>query len=81
MNKLLILRVAHTIYLGILLTFILFYFEVYQPNKFHDVCAEISAKKVLRQDFNPNAANIYDSYYKDCVSEKSITLLTLFKSN
>lgn len=81
MNKFLILRIAHFIYLGLLLTLILFYFEVYQPYKLHNICAESSAKTVLNESSNPNSYEYYHALYNACVSEKSITLLTLFKTN
>ncbi len=67
-------------YLGLLLTFILFYFEVYQPYKLHNICAKSSAEAVLNKDSNPNSYDYYQALYNACVSQKSITLLTLFKT-
>ncbi len=79
MDKFLILRLLHSMYLGLLLLFILFYFEAYQPYKLHNLCAEASAKTVLQSAPNPDAYGYYQNLYKGCISQKTVTLLTLFK--
>lgn len=70
MNKFLIFRIFHFVYLGLLLTFILFYFTVYQPIKLHSLCAETSAKTVLGSTSNVDAYDFYQRLHKDCIAKK-----------
>lgn len=79
MNRQSILKLLHFVYLGFLLTFIYFYFSAYQPLKLHNTCAISSSQQVLNSKNQERAYELYKELYADCISEKSITLLTLFK--
>ena len=69
MNKFLILRVLNLAYLGILLTFIYFYFFEYQPLKLHEECAESSAKTVLAAKSQIDPHDYYLELYQACLSK------------
>ncbi len=70
MYKLTRLNVANLIYIGLLSLFILFYFQILQPIKIGEQCAESSAKATLR--LTPvNAFDYYQGQYKDCLSKNS----------
>lgn len=68
MNKFSILRIAHLIYLGLLLCFIVFYFVDYRPYKIETACAEKSAKQVLGANSDQDANGLYKKLYKECVT-------------
>ncbi|OGE19639.1 hypothetical protein A3J19_04595 [Candidatus Daviesbacteria bacterium RIFCSPLOWO2_02_FULL_41_8] len=70
MNRFHILKALHLIFLGLLLTFIYFYFAEYQPLKVHSACAESSAKSVLNFGSNTDAFGFYNQLYKNCISQK-----------
>jgi len=54
-----------------------FFFNIYQPIKVHRICADSSAKEVLKSN-SKDAFDMYQSLYKDCSSEKSLSLATIF---
>ena len=67
MYKPTLLNVANLIYIGLLSLFIFFYFQVLQPIKIGDKCAEASAKATL--SLSPaDAYGYYQGLYKDCLS-------------
>jgi len=68
MNKLLILKVLHITYVGLLLIFIYFYFSYYKPFKLHTVCAEASAKTVLAAKSQYDPHDYYLNLYQSCLS-------------
>ena len=72
MNWYFVFRVLHSIYLGVLLTFIFFYFTQYRPVKVHAVCAESSAKSVLKLGSEGDAYGVYKSLYEECSSQKPL---------
>jgi len=68
-----VIRALHILYLTLLLVFIYFFFNTYQPFKLHQVCAEESAKEVLK--LNPqDSYGYYKNLYEKCYSQKTITL-------
>ncbi|MEK7617332.1 MAG: hypothetical protein AAB414_04730 [Patescibacteria group bacterium] len=69
MDKFFIIRILHFIYLGLLLIFIAFYFTAYQPFKLHGICAEKSAKTILKSEPIPDAYDLYQGLYKNCISQ------------
>lgn len=70
MYKLTLLNVANLIYISLLSLFILFYFQILQPIKIGEQCAETSAKATLK--LSPtNAYDYYQNLYKDCLAKNS----------
>lgn len=78
MNKSIVIKALHLTFLGILLSFIYFYFSVYQPLKVHRICADFSSSEVLKSNAE-DAYGLYKSLYSKCNFQENITLLTLFK--
>ncbi len=54
------------------MTFIFFYFTQYRPVKVHAVCAESSAKSVLKLGTEGDANGTYKSLYEECSLEKPL---------
>jgi len=69
MNRFLVLKVLNLIFLGLLLSFIFFYFAELLPVKNKAFCAEVTSKYVLETTSKENAFEVYNQLYRKCLTQ------------
>lgn len=68
MSRFGVFRTLHFIFLGILISFILFYFYEYIPLKAQRICREVSAKATLKSN-SADAYEFYKNHLRSCLSK------------